>query len=84
MTQPFLIGRITSLLGIDNGQTHDKHTPGRKPLLNKDLNGVERKYTWKYCSAIGMLTYLTGRVRPEIQMAVHQCTRFTNNPDEIT
>ena len=80
MTQPFLIERITSLLGIDNGRTHDKHTPVGKPLLNKDLNGVDRKYTWKYRSAIGMLTYLTGSVRPEIQMAVHQCARFNNNP----
>jgi hypothetical protein len=80
MTQPFLIERITALLGIDNGRTHDKLTPVGKPLLNKDLNGVDRKYTWQYRSAIGMLTYLTGSVRPEIQMAVHQCARFNNNP----
>ena len=45
MTQPFLIKIIISLLGIDNGRTHGKHTPIGKPLLNKDLNGVDRKYT---------------------------------------
>ena len=27
-----------------------------------------------------MLTYLTGSVRPEISMAVHQCARFSINP----
>ena len=48
MTQPFLTERIISLLGIDNGRTHDKRTPVGKPLLNKDLNGVDRTQTWKY------------------------------------
>ena len=64
MTQPFLIERITALLGVDNGRTHEKLTPIGKPLLSKDLNGVERNYTWGYRSAIGMLTYSTGGVRP--------------------
>ncbi len=27
-----------------------------------------------------MLTYLTGSVRPDIAMAVHQCARFSANP----
>ena len=27
-----------------------------------------------------MLTYLTGSVRPDIAMAVHQCARFSSNP----
>ena len=49
-------------------------------LLNKDLDGVPQKYDWEYRGAIWMLTYLTGSVRPDIAMAVHQCARFSTNP----
>ena len=80
LTQPFLIERIASFLGIDKGRTNERETPVGKPLLNKDLNGVPRKYTWEYRAAIGMLTYLTGSVRPDIAMAVHQCAHFSSNP----
>ncbi len=62
LTQPYLIERVTKFLGIDNGRTNEKLTLVGKPLLNKDLNGVPRKYDWEYCRAIGMLTYLTGSV----------------------
>ena len=76
LTQPFLIERITSFLGIADGKTNEKLTPVGKPLLNKDLLGVPRKYS----GAIGMLTYLTGSVRPDIAMATHQCACFSVNP----
>jgi hypothetical protein len=75
-----LIKHIVQLLGIDNGKTNKKLTPVGKPLLNKDLDGVPRKYTWEYWAAIGMLTYLTGCVCPDIAMAVHQCTWFSVFP----
>ena len=80
LTQPFLIERITTFLGIADGKTNEKLTPVGKPLLNKDLFGVPRKYDWEYRGAIGMLTYLTGSVRPDIAMATHQCARFSVNP----
>ena len=80
LTQPFLCERIVKFLGLENARSNDKLTPVGKPLLNKDLNGVARKYDWNYRGAIGMLTYLTGSVRPEISMAVHQCARFSINP----
>ena len=80
LTQPFLIKRITSFLGIADGKTNKKLTPVGKPLLNKDLLGVPRKYDWEYRGAIGMLTYLTGSVRPDIAMATHQCACFSVNP----
>jgi hypothetical protein len=44
LTQPFLIERITQLLEIDKGKTNKKLTPVGKPLLNKDLYGVQQKY----------------------------------------
>ena len=80
LTQPFLIERITAFLEIDKGCMNEQETSVGKPLLNNDLNGVPRKYTWEYHGAIGVLTYLTGSVRPDIAMAVHQCARFSSNP----
>jgi hypothetical protein len=38
------------------------------------------KYTWEYHGAIGMLTYFTGSIRPDIAMAVHQCACLSANP----
>jgi hypothetical protein len=48
LTQPFLIGCIMQLLGIDKGKTNKKFTPVGKLLLNKDLDRVPRKYEWEY------------------------------------
>jgi hypothetical protein len=36
LTQPFLIERITSFLGIGDGKTNERLTPVGKLLLNKD------------------------------------------------
>jgi hypothetical protein len=44
------------------------------------LDVVPQKYEWDYQAAIGMLTYLTGSIRLDIAMAVHQCTRFSVFP----
>jgi hypothetical protein len=80
ISQPFLIERITSFLGFADGKTNKRITPVGKPLLNKDTLGVPRKYDWEYRGAIGMLTYLTGSVWPDIAMATHQCAHFSVNP----
>ena len=39
-----------------------------------------QKYNWNYRAVTGMLNYLTGSTRPDIAMAVHQISRFGNNP----
>ena len=79
--QPFLIERILTLLGIKYDKIHNsKPTPAVRPLLNKDLNGENRKNSWNYRTAIGMLTYLQGTTRPDVSMPVHQCARFSVNP----
>ena len=84
LSQPFLTERIVKLLGLENNKfgidCNTKVTPVGKPLLNKDLAGKPRKLTWKYRTAIGMLTYLQNNSRPEISMAVHQLARFCNDP----
>ncbi len=80
LSQPFLIEQITCFLGIADGKTNKWLTPVGKPLINKDTLGIPRKYDWEYCGAIGMLTYLTGSVRPDIAMATHQCACFSVSP----
>jgi hypothetical protein len=82
LTQLFLIKRSTKFLGINIGKTNQKLTRVGKPLLNKDkdLDDVPWKQDWEYWGAIGILTYLTGSVQPDIAMAVHQCAWFSTNP----
>ena len=84
IVQPFLIDRTVTLLGLTNNKfdvsTNSKATPVGKPLLIKEFEGKLRKLKWKYRTAVGMLTYLQGNLRPEISMVVHQRERFCNNP----
>jgi hypothetical protein len=82
--QPFLINRIVTFLGLKSKEyeTHcnDKFTPAAAQVLNKDLHGKERKKSWKYRTAVGMMSYLQGHTRPDISMPVHQTARFSNDP----
>ncbi len=84
LSQPFLIKRIGNLIGLGQNEfdvhTKTKITPVCKPLLNKDLESKPRKKDWKYCTAIGMSTYLQGNTRPEISMATHQLASFCQDP----
>jgi len=84
LSQPFLINRILNFLGLCNNEfktdANSTSTPVAKGLLHRDLDSKERKYTWKYRTAVGMLSYLQNTSHPEISMAVHQTARFSNNP----
>ena len=77
MFQIFLIYRVIQALNFD---PKTNNTPAGYPLLNKDENGPARKTSWKYRGIIGMLGYLQGTTRPDIEMATHQCARFNNDP----
>jgi hypothetical protein len=84
MSQPFLINRIQSFLGLCNNEfetdANSTSTPVAKGLLHRDLDGKGHKYTWKYRTAVVMLFYLQNTSRPEILMVVHQTAHFSNNP----
>ena len=84
LSQPFLINRILNFLGICNNEfetdANSTSTPVANGLLHRDLDGKGRKYTWKYCMAVGMLSYLQNTSHPEISMVVHQTAHFSNNP----
>jgi hypothetical protein len=76
-TQPALIQRILETVPLKDQRMHD--TPA-DVTLHKDKDGQERKTDFHYRSAIGQLNFLTASTRPELQMAVHQCARFSANP----
>ena len=78
--QPHLIQRVLDYVKIEKGDNRAKPTPGTPPLLHKDINGKPKRYEWNYRAVKGMLNFLTGSTRPGINMAVHQKSRFNNNP----
>ena len=81
LRQKRLIKRIIESVGLEKDVlAASKPTPVGTPLLNKDLEGLPRKYDWNYRSIVGMLGYLQGSTRPDISMATHQCTRYNNDP----
>ena len=84
LSQPFLIDRIVTFLGLCKNEfetdANSSSTPVAKGLLHRDLAGKPRKYSWKYRTAVGMLSYLQNSTRPEISMATHQTARFSNSP----
>ena len=74
-----MIERFIALVDQENN-INIKTTPATKPLLHKDQDGLERKHSWNYRQAIGMLTYLQGTSRPDISIATHQAARFFISP----
>ena len=59
LSQPFLINRILSFLGLCNNDfetdANSSSTPVAKGLLHRDLAGKSRKYSWNYRTAVGMI-----------------------------
>ena len=84
LSQPFLIDRLLFFLGLCNNEyqtdANKSATPVAKGLLHRDLASKPRKFSWKYRTAVGMLSYLQGHTQPDISMAVHQTACFCNDP----
>jgi len=81
LSQPYLIDRILKALHLeDDSKVHD--TPATE-ILTSDKKGEPFNENWHYRSVQGMLTYLAGSTRPDIQFAVHQTSRFCNDPKAI-
>ena len=83
LRQTFLINRILSTLNVSEKDYIKRDVPvvwPVGPLHVRDLDGAERKHNCSYRSAISMLGYLQNNTRPDISMAVHECSRFNANP----
>ena len=74
LTQKGLTNRIIKALDIDDKPP--KHTPAASDPLGKDPDGDPPDGRYSYPSVVGMLLYLCGHSRPDIQFAVSQCARF--------
>ena len=74
LTQKGLTERIIKALHLE--QKPKKYTPAKLGPLRKDLDGDPPDGTFSYPSVVGMLLYLCGHSRPDLQFAVSQCARF--------
>ena len=74
LTQKGLCKRIIEALHVTSLPI--KHTPAAKDLLGKDPDGDPPNGQYSYPLVIGMLLYLCGHSRPDLQFAVSQCARF--------
>ena len=77
LNQPALIRRIIDSLGLKDDR---KHKTPADVVLNKDIDGQDRKLDFNFRSLVGQLNYLTSSTRPDTQVATHQCARYCNNP----
>jgi hypothetical protein len=78
LSQPHLIQCIINFLKLADTRLHDTPAESGKPLT-RDTDGQPQTYNWSYRCLLGMLNYLCG-TRPDIFYAVHQCSRFCNEP----
>jgi Reverse transcriptase (RNA-dependent DNA polymerase) len=78
MTQKGLIEKILKTCNMMD--SNPKKTPCNLTPLGADLEGADPTGRFDYASVVGMLMYLSSNSRPDIQMAVHQCARFTHFP----
>ena len=74
MTQAGLINRIIEALDCDS--LPGKKTPAEYGALGTDKNGDPPQESFSYSSVIGMLQYLHTHTRPDLTLAVSQCSRF--------
>ena len=80
LKQPGLTKRIISALGFHESETSVKSTPAERKPLTKDEDGEPPQETFSYASVVGMLLYLSGHSRPDLQYSVSQVARFMFSP----
>ena len=81
LCQPRIIERALNLAGISEpreSKMHDTPADAYKQI-HRDENGPPRVQTWNYRQLVGCLNYIRG-TRPDIEYAVHQCSRYCIDP----
>ncbi|MEM7283838.1 MAG: reverse transcriptase domain-containing protein, partial [Pseudomonadota bacterium] len=85
LTQPRMVSRILNMVGLASTttdvKTHD--TPASSTqLLDQNPDTPPRKQNWHYRGVVGCLSYLQAMIRPDLTLAVQQCARFCNEPNQ--
>jgi hypothetical protein len=57
--------------------------PADAKPLGKDLCGEQFDEPWEYASIVGMMLYISGHSRSDIQFAVNRAARFTQRPSSL-
>ena len=79
-SQPQLIDKILTALGLNDEKVKPTDTPARSSvLISRHSDSPEFDNSFNYRSVIGMLGYLE-TTRSDISYASHQCARFSANP----
>jgi hypothetical protein len=82
MSQTGLIDAMTESAHIPKGRLKNTPTPDTA-ILQADKEGLARQKSWNYPSAIGQLNYLAQNSWTEILFTVHQCARFSKEPNAL-
>lgn len=80
MSQPGLIKKIIDASGM--ARCNPKDSPAIQQALSSNSEGQAMTDPWNYRSMVGMLLYLSGNTRPDIQFAVSQVARFSHQPKQ--
>ena len=67
---------------MDLINANSKLTPTDKEPLHKDIEGEPCCEEWEYWSIVGIVLYLAGSTHLNIAYTVHQCARFSRNPQK--
>ena len=76
LSQHNLIKKVLKTTRMEN--CNPRATPCTLDPLGTNAEGKRIDEEWSYPSVVGMLMYLCANAYPEIQFAVHRCTRFSH------
>ena len=81
MTQPLLFDKILTDLRLTQENVNIKTTPmASSRILFRHHKSQPHDDSFRYQSTVGKLNYLEKASRPDIAYAVHQCTRYSDDP----
>lgn len=78
-SQPGLIDQLIKTVGIYHDYKIHFIPVTNTPLGLHDDRSPRITY-WNYRSSIGQLDYISKNTRPDIELAVHQCSKYQINP----
>ena len=78
LTQTGLIERIINALDLKGAK--GRQNPAEFGALLSDNNGNACNESFNFASIVGMLSYLSGHTRPELEFSVYQCGRYAHIP----